>query len=142
MSRLTSSVKRLFLRISSQMPETRTAHINLTDDGIVVVRVRPGARQSMTDASENLAAAVAQTGGRRRPLLVDIRGAQPLAADVRRQYAGQIVVTAFSALALLIEGSTFGRMMGNVYFSVAQLAIPMKMFVDESQALEWLKELM
>jgi hypothetical protein len=33
-------------------------------------------------------------------------------------------------------------MMGNVYFSVAQLAIPMTMFVDESPALEWLKELM
>ena len=33
-------------------------------------------------------------------------------------------------------------MMGNVYFSVAQLAIPVKTFVDESPALEWLKELM
>jgi hypothetical protein len=123
------------------MPETRTADISLSDHGVVVVRIRGGARQSMTDASENLAAAVAQTGGQRRPLLVDIRGAQPLAADVRRQYAGQTVVKAFSALALLIEGSTFGRMMGNVYFSVAQLAIPMKMFVDESQALEWLRNL-
>jgi hypothetical protein len=40
------------------------------------------------------------------------------------------------------ETRTAQRMMGNVYFSVAQLAIPMKMFVDESPALEWLKELM
>ena len=60
MGRLTNSVKRPFLRMSARMPETRTAHINLTDD---------------------------------------------------------------------------------IYFSVAQLAISMKMFVDESPALEWLKGL-
>jgi hypothetical protein len=123
------------------MPETRTAEILLSDTGVVVVRIRRGARQSVTDARENLTVAVAEAAGVRRPLLVDIRGAQPLAADVRRQYAGQTVVNAFSALALLIDASPFGRMMGNVYFSVAQLAIPMKMFVDESQALEWLKAL-
>ena len=97
------------------MPETRTAHINRTDDGVVIARIRQGARQSMTDASENLATAVAETGGVKRLLLVDIRGAQPyFAADVRRRYMGPMVTDAFSALALLIEGSTMGRMMGNV----------------------------
>ena len=139
MGRFTISVRRLFFGFILLMPDTRTAQISLSEAGVVIVRVRSGARQSMTDASENLAMAIAQAGGRRRPLLVDIRGAQPLAADVRRQYSGQTVADAFSALALLVEGSPFGRMMGNVYFSVAQLPMPMKMFVEESQALEWLK---
>lgn len=120
------------------MSDTRTAQISLTDDGVVVVRIRMGARQSMTDASENLAAAVLEAAGRRRPLLVDIRGAQPLAADVRRQYSGQRVVDTFSALALLIEASTLGRTMGNVYFSLARLAIPTHLFVEEARALDWL----
>jgi hypothetical protein len=121
------------------MPDTRTAHISLSAGGMVIVRIRQGARQSITDAKENLAAAISATGGTRRPLLVDIRGAQPLAADVRREYSGQTVVDAFTALALLVEASPLGRMMGNVYFSVAQLPIPMKLFVDESQALDWLR---
>ena len=121
------------------MPDTRTAEIHLSESGIVMVRIRKGARQSIPDAKENLVTAVAAAAGVRRPILVDIRGAQPLAADVRRTYSGETVAHAFSALALLIEGSPFGRLMGNVYFSVAQLAIPMKMFVDESQALEWLE---
>jgi hypothetical protein len=120
------------------MSDTRTAQISLTDDGVVVVRIRMGARQSITDASENLTAAVLEAAGRRRPLLVDIRGAQPLAADVRRQYSGQRVVDTFSALALLIEASTLGRTMGNVYLSLARLAIPTHLFVEEAQALEWL----
>ncbi len=120
------------------MPDTRTARIELSPAGVVVVRVRDGARQSMTDASENLSAAIAARGGVRRPLLVDIRTAAPLAADVRRQYSGQNIADAFTALALLIDTSPLGRMMGNVYFSIARLPMPMKMFVKEASALEWL----
>jgi hypothetical protein len=120
------------------MPETRTAWIELADNGVIIVRVRNGARQSMTDASENLSTAIAIAAGRRRPILVDIRTAQPLAADVRRLYSGDNVAQAFTALALLIEGSPLGRMMGNVYFSVARLPMPMQMFVEESKAIEWL----
>jgi hypothetical protein len=111
------------------MPDTRTAHIGLADSGVVIVRIRAGARQSMTDASENLAAAVSETAGRRRPLLVDIRGAQPLAADVRKVYSGPKVADRFSALALLIEASTLAR-----------LARPTQLFVEEAPALEWLNK--
>ena len=120
------------------MPDTRTAFIELSDTGIVIVRVRDGIRQSVTDASENLSTAIAMRGGERRPLLVDIKKAAPLAADVRRQYSSQHIADAFTALALLIDTSALGRMMGNVYFAVARLPMPMKMFVDESLALAWL----
>ena len=120
------------------MPDTRTAQIELAANGVVVVRIRNGARQSVTDAGDNLTTAIAAAGGIRRPVLVDIRHAQPLAADVRRLYSGQNVADAFTALALLIEGSPLGRMMGNVYFSVARLPMPMQMFVEEQKAIEWL----
>ena len=120
------------------MPHTRTARIELSETGIVVVRIQNGARQSMTDAGENLSTAIATGGGVRRPLLVDIRTAAPLAADVRRAYSAQHIAEAFIALALLIDVMPLGRLMGNVYFSVARLPMPMKMFVNESVALEWL----
>ena len=120
------------------MPHTRTALIELSDTGIVIVRVRNGVRQSIPDASENLSTAIATRAGQRRPLLVDIQKAAPLAADVRRQYSSQQIADAFTALALLTDTTTLGRLMGNVYFSVARLPMPMKMFVDESQALAWL----
>jgi hypothetical protein len=123
---------------SQQVPDTRTARIELSESGVVIVRIRDGARQSLSDASENLETAIATRGGQRRPLLVDIRTAAPLAADVRRLYSGQRIADAFIALALLIDASPLGRMMGNVYFSVARLPMPMKMFVDEEAALDWL----
>ena len=120
------------------MPETRTAKIDLNGDGLLIVRINTGAYQSLDDAKENLAAAVSQTGGRRRPLLIDIRAAQPLDADARHHYSGQTLVDRFSALALLIDSSPFGRMMGNVYLRVARPGIPTQLFADEIRAIEWL----
>jgi hypothetical protein len=120
------------------MPETKTARIALNDQGLLIVRVKDGAHQSLVDAKENLALAVSETQGRRRPLLIDIRKAQPLEADARHHYSGQTLVERFSALALLVEGSPFGRMMGNVYLRIARPGIPTQLFSDEARALEWL----
>jgi hypothetical protein len=121
------------------MPETRTARIGLTGDGLLIVRINDGAYQTLDDAKENLAAAVSETAGKRRPLLIDIRSAKPLDADARHHYSGLTLVERFSALALLIDASPFGRMMGNVYLRVARPGIPTQLFADEYRACEWLK---
>jgi len=121
------------------MPETRTARIDLNDDGLLIVRINDGALQSLSDAKENLALAVSETRGKRRPLLIDIRTAQPLDADARHHYSGQTLVEQFSALALLVEGSPFGRMLGNVYLRVARPGIPTQLFSDDALAVAWLK---
>src|SRR5262245_63388577 len=134
MSTPTTGLTPLFMR------ETATAQIALGDDGVVSVRVRPGATQSLADARENLGSALALREGVRRPLLVDIRKAAPLDAEVRHYYSGQVLVEGFSALGLLVEASALGRMMGNVYFRVARPGIPARLFTDESQAVVWLRE--
>ena len=120
------------------MPETKTAWIALNDLGLLIVRVKDGAHQSLSDAKENLALAVSEARGQRRPLLIDIRKARPLEADARHHYSGQTLVESFSALALLIDGSPFGRMMGNVYLRIARPGIPTQLFADEGRALDWL----
>jgi hypothetical protein len=120
------------------MPDTRTARISLTVDGVVVVKIHVGMMQSLEDAKANLTAAIESTAGRRRPLLVDIRGSQPLDAAVRHHYSGKLVADHFSALALVVESTPLGRMMGNVYLRVAHLDIPTQLFADESEATRWL----
>jgi len=121
------------------MAETATAHITL-DNGIILVRVRDGALQRPSDARENLSVALSETSGTRRPMLVDITRCQPLAAETRHVYSGQQLVDNFTALALLIEASPLGRMMGNVYLRVARPGIPTQLFTSESRALEWLRD--
>lgn len=113
--------------------------MTLSDDGIVVVRIRKGARQRPDDAYENLAACITAAGGRRRPLLVDITGTPPLDAQTRHLYSGQAFDSHFSAFALLVEGSPLGLMMGNIYFRVARPRIPLHLFTDESRAIVWLR---
>ena len=118
--------------------ETPTARVHLNGDGVVVVRVLDGAVQSLADAKANIAAARSATAGTRRPLMVDIRRAQPLDAAVRHQYSGPTFGEGFLALAILVESSPFGRMMGNIYLRVAHTGIPTQLFVDETRAMKWL----
>lgn len=74
------------------MRETKTARIALNEEGLLIVRINNGVRQSLADAQENLAMAVLETGGKRRPLLVDIREAQPLDAGARHHYSEETLV--------------------------------------------------
>jgi hypothetical protein len=120
------------------MLETRTARIALDESGLVIVRIAGGVHQSLADATENLAAAVAETAGRRRPVLIDIRQAQALDAEARHHYSGQVLSDHFSALAMLVEASPLGRMIGNVYLRIARPGIPTQLFTGEAQALKWL----
>ena len=82
---------------------------------------------------------MAETAGRRRPLLVDITGSPALDAETRHLYSGQTLIDGFTALALLVEASPLGRMLGNVYFRVARPGIPAHLFTDERAAVDWLK---
>lgn len=121
------------------MRETATTRITLGNDGLLIVRIRKGARQRPADARENLAAALSERNGRRHPLLVDIIGSPPLDAETRHLYSGQSLVDGFTALALLVEATPLGHMMGNVYFRVARPGIPAQLFINEARAIEWLK---
>src|SRR5262245_54924600 len=95
-------------RESNPMRETSTARIALGDDGILVVRIKKGARQRPADARENLNASAAAASGHRRPLLVDITGSPPLDAETRHLYSGEALNVGFTALALLVDGSPLG----------------------------------
>jgi hypothetical protein len=121
------------------LKKTRTALIAL-DAGVIIVRISEGAQQHPADARQNLAACLELAGDRRRPLLIDIRRCRPLDADTRHTYSGQTLTQGFTALALLIESSPLGKMMGNVYFRVARPGIPTRLFSDEPAALDWLRE--
>lgn len=120
------------------MPPTETALVELGPDGVLSVHIRTNAAQSVANAKENLSAALQVAAGQRRPLLVDISEAQPLSAEVRHYYSGQVLVDGFTAMALVIHASPFGRMMGNIYFRVARPGIPTRLFTEPDEARAWL----
>jgi len=119
---------------------TPTAEIALRPEGIVVTRIEAGIQQSLADARANMAATVEACGGRKRPLLVDISRCLPLEPEVRHFFTGEVLVESFSALALVVEATPFGRMMGNIYLRVARPGVPTRLFPSEAGALAWLNE--
>jgi hypothetical protein len=128
----------------SVLTKTRTAEVTVQDDGatgsIVTVRIQPGVQQSLDDARANIEACVRAAGNRRCRLMVDIRKAEILSAEVRHYYSGEQLTKWFSAIALLVEGSPLGRVMGNLYMRIARPGIPACIFSDEGKALAWLRK--
>jgi hypothetical protein len=125
--------------LDSAFASTRTADIAVRSDGCVVTRIHAGAAQSLVDARENLEETIRACNGQRRPLLVDVSRCQPLEPEVRHYFTGEQLVQAFCALAMLVEATPFGRMMGNIYLRVARPGIPTRLFADEEVALAWLQ---
>jgi len=58
---------------------------------------------------------------------------------VRHYYTGEVLLASFLALALVVEATPFGRMMGNIYLRVARPGVPTRLFPDEPSALTWLR---
>jgi hypothetical protein len=104
---------------------------------LIVVRVADGWRQTIDDAHGLLDAVALLSGGQRLPVLVDIRNAVPLMPEVRQVYTGPAVERQ-SMLALLVETSPFGWMMGSFYLRVARLGTPTRIFTSEESARAWL----
>lgn len=127
------------------MAETRTARIEMASSGCVIVRAL-GIQQTVDDARANVAAAIEMGGGpSRHPLLVDITQTAPLTSEVRHYYVGGALTDNFTAVALLVEASPMGRMMGNVFFLMIEASNgarqdvgPTKVFEDEGVAVAWL----
>ena len=111
----------------------------MLDGWCVVIRIHPGAEQTLADARENLAATAAMCAGKRWPLLSDISRGVPLDPEVRHFYSGKQLTDHFVAQSLVVEATPFGRVVGNVYLRVARPGIPTRLFSSEPDALAWLR---
>ena len=117
---------------------TQTAKIWLDENGILRVTSLPGATQTLAQAHENMSVEVQLSRGKRRPLLVDLRGMKSFDRDARAYYAGQEAAKFQSAVALLI-GSPLSRVIGNFFIGFNKTVMPTRLFTLEAEALEWLK---
>lgn len=119
------------------MPRTETADIQRMD-WYIVARIDADVAQSPDDARANLATAIALSGAERLPLLLDISRCLPLTAQARQVFTGDSL-HAFRAIAIIIEASALGRMMGNVYLRIAQPGPRTQLFTSEATAIAWLQ---
>jgi hypothetical protein len=92
----------------------------------------------LRDAEENMRVARELSGGRRLPLLLDMREARGIDREARAHYASREGEKLWPAVAMLIS-SPFGVVLGNFFMRVNRPPFPVRIFRDEAAALDWLR---
>jgi hypothetical protein len=108
----------------------------LRPDGIVQVVWVPGTTALLEDATATLDAMAQITGGRRSPLLVDMRDTGPQDRATRAQWTKRHDLS--SAVGLIV-GTPLSRMMGNLFIRMNKPRFPVRLFDKEAPAVAWLK---
>ncbi len=121
------------------MVETRAAEISTYQEGIVLIRIRDGARLEADEALEIVEATTGMVGREQHGNLVDARGMLYISREARQVLARQDR-TSLCGVAILVA-STLQRTMANLYLGVARPAVPTRMFGNEHEAVAWLRGL-
>jgi hypothetical protein len=108
----------------------------LRPDGIVHVVWAPRTTPLLQDAIATQEAMAKVTGGRRAPLVVDMRDTGPQDRQTRAEWARPTGL--LSAVALIV-GSPLSRIMGNLFLRMNKPAFPVQLFDNEESAIAWLK---
>ena len=120
------------------MMATRQCTFRLDGDGIILATMNEGATFELADAVEAVAATAQVAGGKRRPVLVDIRGVQSESREARMYFAGPELAKCATAVALIVE-SPVSRMIANFFLRIGAQAVPTRVFDDATSARSWLR---
>lgn len=78
------------------------------------------------------------TGGKKMCMLLDITYARPSRKEDRDE-AAELLAKVVKAMAM-VSRSPLGRMIANLFFGLKPPPYPVKMFSDEKEAKEWLRQ--
>lgn len=119
--------------------ETETVAFSLRPDGIVSGVAKP-IEVTLERAQANMQAITHLLGGRRGPVVLDLRGADVgLSAEVRRFFTDPSKARPVTAYAYVVDGAV-GRMFANMLLTMGRMlgtSLPMQLFDDEAAALAW-----
>jgi hypothetical protein len=105
-------------------------------DGVVQVVWAPRSPALLEDATATLEAMAQLTGGRRSPLLVDMRDTGPQDRATRAAWTSRTDLQ--SAIGLIV-GTPLSRMLGNLLLRANKPPFPARLFDNEASAVAWLK---
>lgn len=109
----------------------------LRPDGIVQLVWVPRTTALLEDATAALEAMAQLTGGRLRPLLIDMRDTGPQDRSARAEWTRR---TDLSSAVAMVVGTPVSRMMGNLFIRVNKPPFPARLFDNEACAVAWLQK--
>ena len=117
---------------------TRVCHFVLDERGFVRATIEKGAVMTLEDAREALAATEQVANGKRRPVLVDLRGIKAQTREARQYFVSEEAARVSAAVALLV-GSPVSRVVGNFFLRLNVQRTPTELFTSEEDAIAWLE---
>lgn len=108
-------------------------------DGVVRTCVKKDIEITLEHAIENTHAVSSFFKGKKYPILIDSRGIRSMSYEARKHFSVRGRDTKTNAFGIVI-GSSISRVLGNFYLGINKPAVPTKLFDNEDEALEWLKQ--
>jgi hypothetical protein len=118
--------------------EMRCLTVWTEGDGIARMKLKPNMQVNLQDVQASVRAVSELCGGKRCPVLVDMRGLVSMDREARLYLAGEETAKVESAAALVIA-SPLSRAIGNFFLGLNKPLIPTRLFTSEAEALAWLK---
>ncbi|MFN8116445.1 MAG: hypothetical protein U0W65_10045 [Bacteroidia bacterium] len=109
------------------------------EDGIARTSVKPNIDIVLEHAVENSAVVTSFFKEKKFPILIDARNIKSMSYEARHHFSAHGRETKTNAFGIII-GSPISRVLGNFYLGINKPAVPTKLFDNEHDATEWLKQ--
>lgn len=109
------------------------------DDGIARTCVKPNIDIVLEHAVENSAVVTSFFKDKKFPILIDARNIKSMSYEARHHFSAHGRETKTNAFGIII-GSSISRVLGNFYLGINKPAVPTKLFDNESDATQWLRQ--
>jgi hypothetical protein len=115
-----------------------TSYMWFDENGILCSIGKKVPQQTIEEAKQSLEEFKKITGGKKVCMLSDSTDSAPVNKEMR-DYVADVLPAIVKAVAI-ISRSAVGKMTANLFFSIKKQPYPIKMFNDETEAKEWLKQ--
>lgn len=121
--------------------DTSLAVVELSADGIVRLRIKPGSKLTVASFREVFVARRAISGGVRRGVIAFVPDDMDFEIQVVNMdhYADDDAASFTAAFAIVTSASLYRRLL-SLYISYFKPAFPTGAFSDEASALEWVRQ--
>lgn len=129
----------IVVQIPNNAIELKSYFTWMGDDGIARTCVKQNIDITLEDAIANTNAVSSLYYDIKFPLMIDSRHVKSMSIEARRHFSVKNRETMTCAFGIII-GSVISRVLGNFYLSVNKPSVPTRLFVNEEDAIIWLKQ--
>ncbi len=109
------------------------------EDGIARTKVKPDIDITLNHALENTEVVTSFFKDKRFPILIDSRGIKSMSREAREHFSTRGRDSKTNAFGIVIK-SPLSRVVGNFFLGINKPAVPTRLFDNEHDAVEWLKQ--